>query len=304
MARRRSLVTPMILIALGAIFLYANLRPEVSPWPLIERWWPLLLIFLGLGKLWDLHRQRSQPEAAGQSWLTGGEIAVLVFLVLLVGFAVSRKSAAPREVREVETVERQGAEQVRVEIEMGAGDLQVASGASQLLEASFEYNPPELKPAVAYNVSGKQGQLSVRQSGGSFHFGRTKNDWELRLANDVPMELNVQLGAGRGELRLGGLSLSKLAVEMGAGKATVDLSGEWKNDLDARIEGGVGTATIRLPRNVGVRVRAEGGIGSINVRGLERKGAFYENEVYGKTPTMLRLNVQGGVGTINLETEP
>ncbi len=47
--RPGSMVGPLILIALGALFLYANFRPELNPWPLVSRYWPLILIFLGLG---------------------------------------------------------------------------------------------------------------------------------------------------------------------------------------------------------------------------------------------------------------
>ena len=69
--RRGSIVGAFLLVGLGALFLYANLR-ELNPWPLVSRWWPLLLIFLGLGKLWDYFRQRSHPEATGVTGLTGG----------------------------------------------------------------------------------------------------------------------------------------------------------------------------------------------------------------------------------------
>ena len=131
----------------------------------------------------------------------------------------------------------------------------------------------------------------VTQSGAGVHLGRTHNDWHMRLANDVPMELKIEMGAGQGNLRLGSLLLTKLEVEMGAGQATVDLTGDWKKDLDGKIEGGVGTATIRLPKNVGVRVHAEGGIGSINVQGLRREGDAYVNDAYDKSPVTLRLNV-------------
>lgn len=299
--RRRSIVVPLVLVALGVLLLYTNLRPEVNPWPLVSRWWPLLLIFFGLGKLWDFYRLRSQPERADGTWLTGGEIAVMLLLVLLVGFALSRKGGTSREVHQVEAVERQGAESVRIQIEMGAGELTVAGGANKLLEADFRYSEVEGKPKVAYDVSSKQGRLTISQSGAGIHLGRTRNNWNMHLATDVPMELKIEMGAGQGDLRLGGLLLTKLDVEMGAGQATVDLTGDWKKDLDARIEGGVGTATIRLPKNVGVRVHAEGGIGSINVRRLEREGDAYINEAYGKSPVTLRLNVEGGVGTINLE---
>lgn len=301
--RRRSIVVPLLLVAIGVLLLYTNLRPGLDPWPLVSRWWPLLLIFLGLGKLWDFYRLRSQPEWADSTWLTGGEIAVIILLVLLVGVALSRKGGTPREVHQVEAVERQGAESVRIQIEMGAGELTVAGGANKLLEADFRYSEAEGKPKVkvAYDVSGKQGRLAISQSSTGIQLGRAHNDWNMRLANDVPMELRIEMGAGQGDLRLGGLLLTKLDVEMGAGQATVDLTGDWKEDLDARIEGGVGTATIRLPKNVGVRVHAEGAIGSINVRRLEREGDVYVNSAYGKSPVTLRLNIEGGVGTINLE---
>ena len=219
----------------------------------------------------------------------------------MAGVALSRKGGAPREVHQVEAVDRQGAESVRIQIEMGAGELNVAGGANKLLEADFRYSEVEGKPKVVYDVSGKQGRLTISQRGTGIHLGRTHNDWNIYLANDVPMELKIEMGAGRGALALGGLLLTKLDVEMGAGQATVDLTGDWKKDLDARIEGGVGTATIWLPKNVGVRVHAAGGIGSINVRGLEREGDAYVNDAYGKSPLTLRLNIEGGVGTINLE---
>ena len=117
--RRRSIVVPLLLVALGMLLLYTNLRPEVNPWPLVSRWWPLLLIFLGLGKLWDFYRLSSQSGTVESTWLTGGEIAVIVLLVLLVGVALSRKGGTPQGVHQVESVERQGAESVRIQIENG-----------------------------------------------------------------------------------------------------------------------------------------------------------------------------------------
>ncbi len=298
--RRGSIVGALLLIGLGALFLYANLQ-GLNPWPLVSRWWPLLLILLGLGKLWDHFRQRSHLDATRTTGLTGGVIAVLIVL-LLFGIALRRGGGTPRDARRFESVERQGAGSVRVRIEMPAGELRLAGGANKLLEADFDYSEAEGKPKVTYDVTGSLGQLSVTQMGAGVHFGQTHNNWNLRLGSDVPMELRIEMGAGQGELRLGGLSLTKLHIEMGAGQLTADLSGDWKRDLDAKIEGGVGTATIRLPKNVGVHVQAAGGIGSINARGLAREGDAYVNDAYGKSAVTLRLNIDGGVGTINLET--
>ncbi|HEX2711754.1 MAG TPA: toast rack family protein [Candidatus Acidoferrales bacterium] len=300
MANRRSpIVFAVLLIGLGVLFLYANLR-GLNAWPIVSRWWPLLLILLGLGKLWDHLRQRSHPEAAEITGLTGGAVAVLVAL-LFFGIALSHNRGGNRDLHEVESIDRQGADSVRVHIEMSAGQLKLSGGASKLLEATFDYSNAEWKPKVRYDVSGTRGNLTVTQEGGGFHMGTTHNDWDLRLANDVPMELKIEMGAGQGDLRLAGLALTKLNLEMGAGQAKVDLTGDWKKDLDAKIEGGVGAATIRLPKNVGVRVHASGGIGSINVHGLRQDAGEYVNDAYGKSPVTLRLSVEGGVGNINLE---
>jgi hypothetical protein len=111
----------------------------------------------------------------------------------------------------------------------------------------------------------------------------------------------VKQGAGRVNLTLAGLSLTRVDFDLGAGEVNVDLTGDWKSDLTANLNGGVGKATIRLPRDVGVRATAHGGIGSINAHDLKKDGDAYVNDAYGKSPVTLRVNVEGGVGEINLE---
>lgn len=64
---------------------------------------------------------------------------------------------------------------------------------------------------------------------------------------------------------LGALSLRRLEVTNGAGSLTLDLRGDWQRDLDARIEGGVGEITVYLPEDRGVRVNVQQGIGEINL---------------------------------------
>jgi len=51
--RRTSLVLPIVLITIGGMFLYANWRPAFDPWPILRTYWPLILVFVGLGKMWD-----------------------------------------------------------------------------------------------------------------------------------------------------------------------------------------------------------------------------------------------------------
>ena len=147
------------------------------------------------------------------------------------------------------------------------------------------------------------GHLTVSQNSQSVHIGHSQNDWNLHFSKEIPLALKIDMGAGQGNLHLRDVPLTSLSLNIGAGQVDVDLTGDRKADLSADIEGGVGQASIRLPKNVGVIAHASGGIGSIEVHGLKHDGDSYVNEAYGKSPTTIRLKVEGGIGQIVLSQE-
>jgi hypothetical protein len=206
--------------------------------------------------------------------------------------------------RQSESVDLENAQSVVAELRMGAGELNLTGGADALMEADFSYNVSEWEPGVSYDLSGETGELTVEQGSsdeGVRLGGAARNEWEVRLNDEVPTELHVEMGAGESDLDLDSLTLTGLDLQMGAGKTTVDLTGDYGQDLDASIQGGVGEATVLLPSEVGVRARAEGGLGKINAEGLQREGDSYVNDAYGNSDVTLDVDVQGGVGAINLE---
>jgi len=309
--RRTSLVAPILLIALGALLLLLNFHPEIDPWPLIGRYWPLILIFLGLGKLWDSYWARKHPDHPAGRWFSGGAIALIVLLLLFV-VAVRHPRAryvgwgwdAPNAQHDTQAVELAGAKSVTARVEMGAGMLRLSGGSSRLLDADFRYGRRGGKPQVQYHVSGDEGQLSVTEEQDHVRFGGSHNGWDLRFGGSAPLDLRLDMGAGESNLRLDGLNVSHLEVHMGAGELNLDFTGVRTTNLNAIVEGGAGQARIHLPKDIGARVHASGGIGSINVRGLTRDGDSYVNAAYGKTPATIELNVSGGVGEIDLIEGP
>jgi hypothetical protein len=194
---------------------------------------------------------------------------------------------------------------VRVEIKFGAGDLDLTGGAEKLMEADFSYNVAELKPEVEY----KNGTLFVRQPDGKVlsdlrDINDYRNQWNLRLNDEVPMDLVVDVGAGSSNLQLAGLSLTSLDINLGASVSSViDLSGNWVRDLDATIETGAANITVRVPSDVGVRVKVEAGLGTIEAPGLTKDGNVYTNAAYGVSNVTLQIDMEVGIGQINLEVE-
>src|SRR5918997_4482902 len=83
--------------------------------------------------------------------------------------------------RESKSVDPKDAQSARAQLEMGAGELKLTGGADRLMEGDFSYNVSEWKPKVSYDVSGKKGELVVKQgSANSGSLGaEARNEWDI-----------------------------------------------------------------------------------------------------------------------------
>jgi len=202
---------------------------------------------------------------------------------------------------ESQSVKLGDAKTVSVDIIFGAGVLDVTGDGEDLLDADFTYNVDKLKPQVEY----ADGTLVISQpetKGIPALPGVTgfRNEWGLHLDNQVPMELSVNVGAGMSNLKLSGLSLSGLKITLGATEGTIDLSGNWAHDLDVTIDAGASNINVLLPKDVGVRVVVDRGPTVIDTQGLMKDGDIYTNAAYSVSDVTLHIDLQTGIGTINL----
>jgi hypothetical protein len=233
-----------------------------------------------------------------------GQIFKAAGLLLLVGLVAGCEESIGIQT-ETHTVEDEGARFAEIDLKMGAGEL-VLRGADQdsLLEGTFIYNRSRLKPNIDYRLFNETGILRIRHAKrSSATFGNIRNEWDLRLSKDLPIELKIKLGAGQSTLDLRGIQMSDLDIDMGVGEMILDLQGPHSENLDVRIDGGVGSGTIYLPADVGVRVRVDGGLGSIHARGLKKDGRTYTNGAYGRSDVEIEVDIDVGIGSLTLKGE-
>lgn len=209
----------------------------------------------------------------------------------------------PRE-HDSQSVDRDNAKLVRVSFNMGSGSLRVEGGTDKLANADFTYNSP-WKPEVHYSSSAGYGRLTFGEPDRDHNVrvGRQENEWAVRLNREVPLEIATHMGAGEAHLDLGGLNLRSVEVEMGAGQLDLNLRGKPESSYDVRIRGGAGEATVRLPSSVGVEASVRGGIGEIEASGLRGDKRRYYNDAYGTSKVTVRVDIEGGVGSIHLLAE-
>ncbi len=305
-----SVVFPLLLIGFGALMLMWRWMPNFHPWHVLWRYWPLFFILIGAGMILDRTRQH-QGQGEARPFPIGTAVGTLLFLLVIGYLLYHDHSYFPRElsadstnrVHESKTVDLGGAKAVHLSVQMPSGELRIEGGARQLFSGDFYHAGSWSVPNVDYSVDNGIGTLHVQQDGGGTHIGNSDNTWNLKVTDSTPLELKIDMGAGRGDFRLAKVDLTRLEVNIGAGQVTVDLTGERTKDLEATIQGGVGQAVVKLPKNIGVVATVHGGLGSVDVRGLTKDDERYVNAAYGKSPQTLRLTVEGGIGQIKLEQE-
>ncbi len=230
------------------------------------------------------------------------KILIIIGLVSLSAVSCVVTPIAGRVRSHSDEVSLDGAESVQAEILMGAGKLVIEGGADQLMEGDFTYTYRDYAPDIDYRVRlNEVGVLEVKQEDkpGIRVNTNYRNDWVLKFNEDVPLELDVTLGAGESDLDLSELNLDSFSLQMGAGAAYIDLNGDLDDDLQVNIQGGVGELTVVLPADTNIEVKVQGGLGEINTSGLNRNGNLYVGKYSGSGP-VLYISIEVGIGELNL----
>src|SRR5260370_31042202 len=146
---RPSLVLPIVLVGRGGMLLYAKWGRAFDPWPILRTYWPLILVFVGLGKMWDATRARQNPGGTARSGVSlGATFGILAFVLVLVilfwhgrAFSHGRHYSSDAQ-HQSPTADRQGAKSVNIFLETSSGEFDISGGSSPLLHAPFHYSDP------------------------------------------------------------------------------------------------------------------------------------------------------------------
>ncbi len=302
--RRGGVVGPLILIALGIIFLLNNLGyVGWDIWLVLWRLWPLLLVAIGLDIL------------IGRRSLLGSLIVVILVIALFAGglyvlgspLSVGGASLTNQTVRQT----LQGATSADVTIQPGAAALSI--GSTQTLSSP---QPEDLlitgtvarrgneQLTQSYSVSGNTGTFQLRTAQpdlGPLSPGPLNARWDFVLTPKVPLSLQVDAGLGDVTLDLSALNLTFLRVSSGAGRTTVTLPA--RGNFQAQLSGGVGETDVRLPASLAARIHPSTGIGSVSVPAtFQKQGDAYVSPNYDSANNRVDLQVSIGIGRITIQT--
>lgn len=202
------------------------------------------------------------------------------------------------------TIKKDNAKSLAVKARFGAGSLTIRGGADEWMEADFDYKHKKNAPKVTSTVKKGTNFITVEQKPQILSFNRSKleSTWDMRLNNDIPIDLDVDMGVSDATMDLKGLQLNKLKIDSGVSDSTIDLSGEWKNSFSANINLGVGDMTILLPKKTGVKVTVSTGIGRADMKDFIAQGkGVYVNEAYENADVKIEIKADVGIGNLTIK---
>ena len=229
----------------------------------------------------------------------------LIISATLLGLSGCSLFVTEEDKEEAISVKKDKAKELDIELNLDVGEITVQKGAKEWVEGSAKYNLKKLKPQVQYDLHRDIGEVIIEHRDQKrFKISEIKNEWNLKLTDEIPLNLSINTGAAMANLDLRGLKIAELDVETGVGELSIDLRGDWKRSFKVDIETGVGQTTVHLPSEIGVKITIDKGIGSTNVVGFISKGDnVYVNEAYEGADVILTVNAEMGVGEVSFELD-
>lgn len=298
--RRRSIVTPVILILIGVAFLLSNFNlVTFDIWEMVVKLWPVWLIAVGL----DMMLGR---RTAWGSWLVLGLVVSIIAGAVWVGnlgiyFGTSYGGPAERVAISADAT---GVKRATVEINSSVGEFRLDSTSNDAL----------LVDGYVNRLNGERLQESYTGSNGDVTFilksqgvglpavNTTHNGgrWDLKLNKNIPMDLKLGTGIGQSSIDLSDLTLTRLEVRTGIGQ--VELTLPEKGNFSVDVSSGIGQTTLRVPKGMEARIRATKGIGALNVSGdFNRQDNYWVTPKFSSAANRVEVEINGGIGEIRIQ---
>lgn len=178
-----------------------------------------------------------------------------------------------------------------VHVRYGAGELTIGGAArSMLYEMEMRYDEDHFRPLTEFDRESRTlrlGAEGTHRRGFDIEEGSRA---EILLSREVPLDLDLDFGAGEAEMELGGLMIERLEVSTGASETTIRFS-ELNPIVAERISIEAGAAELDVIGLGNARardIRFQGGVGSTT---LDFTGRWSVNAT---------ASVQIGIGELRL----
>lgn len=316
-------VGAVILISVGAVLLLQNfnLLPD-NIWSTLWRFWPLILILIGLQIILGKSRTSSLILAVLSLILIGG-------LVLI---------ASAKEDKRVEAWFKD-----RIGIDLRIGDLPLSSLIGSEKQANLGVEKEKTLNSsfrdIKIDISTGKLTLNTEDSDNPFNLEaihpegigipdlksdlengvltinlNTRNEGSFLNTNFGRMEYNAKIGkpeletaldinvsTGKAEVDLEQLNLKNINLRVSTGAADVSLNKEALPKERSRLKVSTGSLEVRIPESVGLQIKYDVGVGRLKVDESNISGdGTYTSQNYESAAKKVILDAEVGTGSLRI----
>lgn len=330
---KRDIVFALFLIFIGGIFLL-NTTGVVGwgIWQNILRFWPVFLILGGVKLIFE-----KSPLAE----IIIGILALILFASVTIFSYISYTSQTlpfiPERISQyikdnpnlfsessgeninekekicLEEYDIEDVEERILNIDVGASKFTLADSPEleEYLNLQSSFSRGFVEPDLESNMDDNSLNIFFRTKAVPriVFWGSTQSsEFNMTLGQtDIETDLDIKLGAGRGEVNLESLNIRNIQTNVGAGRLDISFRDiAIPENLDIQL--GAGKMTIVIPENVGYELSYELGVGRIRIDG-ENVGEFigqdpsFKSSNFEDAEQIIKIEANVGVGSLEINQE-
>lgn len=286
----------LLLVLAGIVLFLLNIG--YGSWESIyelTKWWPLLLIIIGLGMF-----------SRGKIPLWIAYLIIILSVGAVSFFTIQMDKNENNSITQSTiSISRQQYPDIQkghLDIDYGGGQLSINPGNEDLLKGDFDKQP------VIHDITTSSNTLRVnlRPSDSSWLPQHNNiNHWQLWISPELAWNLDIDAGAVDGEIDLTGIPLTKLNCDVGAGDMDFIMG---NNGVRSKINLSAGASDIKLhiPAGTGVKIELDGALTSNNLDklGWTKIDNHYTSPHYQQAASKIDFDIDLSAGNLDVEIEP
>jgi Domain of unknown function (DUF5668) len=337
MNNNRNYFSAAILIALGVLFLGKEFNLFNIHWDDIFRFWPLLLVGLGLNML-----------LGGSTKGSSSSIIILVCL-LAIPFSIVRSckndwrdgnhnfnwndknwnhdnndddnddsddNTDDDDENDSKSSENYSKSQnfsedmepniksAKLTLEGGVAGIDIDGTTSKLFEADTKstFSDFSVSKTIDNGVANVNFTMNNRnEKDSNINIGdNNKNEAKIKLNPNVEWNMDYKFGVSGADLDLSPFNVKSLDIKTGVSGVDLKL-GDKANDLSVDIDAGIAGIKIKVPTSMGVRVKTDSFLSDNNFKDFTESNGYHQSPGYDKASKKITINYKGAFSSFDVE---
>lgn len=315
----------VFLIIIGTIFLLNTTGAlSWSVWLLLLRFWPVFIIIAGIQII--LGKTRFGAVSIGLIALVIYTV-IAIFAIISTGLHIRGNDVIkpawrervnnvllkdPGDIKSLEDsfeLMPDEVDQIVMDLNVGIGKFILSDDSdnnSVIFKSKYFENLGEPNYTSGIDERTFEIDLSQKDNFEIWGFKSRGPEYNLQLPDVRPIQkLDLNIGAGEGDIDLNRVGIEEMNLEVGAGKLEVELGENSLPQNPSKVEVGTGELVIYVPEGTEYKIKYEVGVGEAKIFGEEYSGLGKEGEVssddYDDAEIGLELDVNVGVGKFEIK---